>query len=1099
MNRQVSTRRAWLCTLLCAALVTGSLAPAASAQRRKRKPVVVSFGQPNIWSLEQAHYLLARMHMTNLDLKARELGDNDLDPNAVNGTRINVLKQLIEAGVTFNQGVGFENDLITRNAQFNSNRRLELIADRDRQQSDMTKLMLAHAQLARERAQMNSDPSATQPDKDKKDAEIKENEEEQAAVKSKLDFDASEITSLGAQPSGTPLSPDASATPFDKSRLPDAIIDKLGADKLLDLAKDPKLNASTVLDNHVQMQYEIIAKQLTLLRDEVGPGERLVFLELPQSIYTSPGGGDEKMAQSWWHVNGYTKTDPLVRLLIELLEVELKWQKIQQVKALEPFVKSKARPGTACDVYYATVAAREAATDAKEKWQKNFADWQRKKWEVQRQIDEAVQSAQAQPKQTPTPPPRPQMPDGIEAVTINAANATPIFLETFQEFQCDYESARERLIQQLYREARSDFSRAQQGGARDENQMVEAIRQIIAVTADADAGKHKDGSPSKTVVDAKDTTKEVIKLTTSSQSHVTESNRHAQILKIKDDLLKILSHDDPSDTKDFDEGMKNLLATFQSDFDSDNSAFKRGIEFIRLDEGANGAAVSDVERRRVRAVDIIPRQSSLNVNDLNDTVKAFGLWGSFKFLFGLGGQTSFQRQREQFDQFIHQELYASGFGKGARDFGWTFGALPGTKRVAPGVRTTYAVLVVPADAESVVLSARGCYFPRRDDEPLDYADTADQHWDNTRHNCGDEQTYIIPVPGSDDANFWVTNIDYGAADKGGRVTVSVRGHNFSSQMGVLVNGVPLTPSVGLAQPLLAVAHKGLAPAPCDKRACGELERIDPHEIVFSFTLPKDADGKDVETTPTITLIAPGKSVDLNWLDVTINGTRHTTLGKTPFMFGSRPGDPKLAITDLKVFRVGDKTAPRRAYALLTGTKFDADTEVMINGDPAKAPAPPPPPDKPTCTGAASLPCKELKSENLLRLFFDLPQHGDDVTITLLSKDGKTLATKTFTNPLALKISSVTKISYEPPTDKKSKGVLVVKLTGTGMDARLLLFVNDVLQPSSSILSQSANEVVVRLVTSDPALAVKLMNTETKDAASAVVTREATDTKTQPKQ
>jgi hypothetical protein len=706
--------------------------------------------------------------------------------------------------------------------------------------------------------------------------------------------------------------------------------------------------------------------------------------------------------------------------------------------------------------------------DAKEKWQKDFADWQRKKWEVQRQIDEAMQE-RSQPKKTPTPPPRPQLPEGIEAVTINAANSIPIFRETFQEFQCDYESARERLIQQLYREARSDFARAQQGGARDENQVVEAIRQIIAVTADADSDKHKDGSQRKTVVDAKDTTKEAIKLTTSSPSHDIESNRHAQILKIKDGLLKILSHDDPSDTKDFDDDMKKLLATFQSDFDSDNSAFKRGIEFIRLDEGANGAAVSDVARRTVRTIDIIPRQSSLNVNDLNDTVKAFGLWGSFKLLFGLGGQTSFQRQREQFDQFLHQELFASGFGKGEGDFGWTFGALPGTKRVSPGIRTTYAVLVVPADAESLVLSARGCYFPRHDKEPLDYADTSDSHWDGTSRNCGDEQTYIITVPGSDDANFWVTNVDYGAADKGGRVTVSVRGHNFSSQMGVLVNGVPLTQTVGLAQPLLAVTHKGLAPVPCDKRACGELERIDPHEIVFSFTLPKDADGKDVEGIPTITLVAPGKSVDLNWLDVTINGKRHTALDKSPFMFGSRPDDPKLGVTDLKVFRASPHSDD--AYALLTGTKFSAGDTIYVNGRPV--------PD------AHSVGTKTLTSDKLYRLTFELPP-SDDVTVTVVASDGAS-ATKTFANPLALKVGTVTVLSYEPPT-RTAFGVMLVRIEGEGFGAEPRLSVEGA--RSAKLLDLSSNVAMVRLIDPGPTSVITLTNTLTGAHARAVVARQA---------
>ena len=68
----------------------------------------------------------------------------------------------------------------------------------------------------------------------------------------------------------------------------------------------PKLNASLRLDNFLQMQYEIIAKQLTLLRDEVGPGERIVFLEMPQSVNAVYDKANNKWAQSWWKVAGYT-------------------------------------------------------------------------------------------------------------------------------------------------------------------------------------------------------------------------------------------------------------------------------------------------------------------------------------------------------------------------------------------------------------------------------------------------------------------------------------------------------------------------------------------------------------------------------------------------------------------------------------------------------------------------------------------------------------------------------------------------------------------------------------------------------------------------
>ena len=89
--------------------LTWLLPPTGFAADKKRKPIVVSFGQPNIWSLEQAHYLLARMHMTNLELQAKTLTDTDLDPNIIHGTRIEILKQLLEITGQYDQAVGFQN------------------------------------------------------------------------------------------------------------------------------------------------------------------------------------------------------------------------------------------------------------------------------------------------------------------------------------------------------------------------------------------------------------------------------------------------------------------------------------------------------------------------------------------------------------------------------------------------------------------------------------------------------------------------------------------------------------------------------------------------------------------------------------------------------------------------------------------------------------------------------------------------------------------------------------------------------------------------------------------------------------------------------
>src|SRR5918911_4946202 len=75
------------------------MTPTALAQ--PRRVIVVNADQPNVWTLEQAHYLLAQMHRRNLDLKAKSLAD--LDPNEINGLRFEVLRTLIELGVKFDE------------------------------------------------------------------------------------------------------------------------------------------------------------------------------------------------------------------------------------------------------------------------------------------------------------------------------------------------------------------------------------------------------------------------------------------------------------------------------------------------------------------------------------------------------------------------------------------------------------------------------------------------------------------------------------------------------------------------------------------------------------------------------------------------------------------------------------------------------------------------------------------------------------------------------------------------------------------------------------------------------------------------------------
>src|SRR6185503_15722991 len=99
--------------------LAGGLSPV-SAQDVRTKIIVINAEQPNLWTLDQAHYLLAQMHRRNLDLRAKRL--EDLDPNEIAGLRFDVMRMLVEFGATFNQADLMSNRLLSANQTFNSER-----------------------------------------------------------------------------------------------------------------------------------------------------------------------------------------------------------------------------------------------------------------------------------------------------------------------------------------------------------------------------------------------------------------------------------------------------------------------------------------------------------------------------------------------------------------------------------------------------------------------------------------------------------------------------------------------------------------------------------------------------------------------------------------------------------------------------------------------------------------------------------------------------------------------------------------------------------------------------------------------------------------
>jgi len=674
-------------------LIIGHVFPVYSSGK---KTISISIGKPAVWTLAQAHYLLANMHQQDRSLKSADPGD--LDPNAINRNTIDVLRTSFGATAEFDAIAGAKNSILTQRLQSNLERQQIVKAQLDQRRNQQ-------AQVARESSTLQSEITALQSAATPNQTAIRAKQDEKAAKDvEKAVIDAqittlnSEVTSLSSETFTPPgfVNPSGFSQP---SAPPTPPAPWLTNEKLLDevakkITQSPKLHASTILDNYIQMQYEIIAKQLTLLRDEVGNDERLIFLELPCSIYSIPGKADKQLVQIRWKV---------------------------------------------------------------------------------------------------------------------------------EEYGC--------------------------------NPSCEPPKRSAAGNDEESLGKA-----------------ESVKLTNS------QSSRYLKNLSVQ-----VIDQKSPdTDIKEWKPVNKSLS--------------------------------------QVRAVDLIPRQSALNVAQTHDTQNGFALAAKLTTLFGFGGQVSYQRQREIYDQFVFQDTFASGFGKGENEFGWTFGPLPGTNSIAPGARSTYAVLIVPERARGLKLTATGYAYDRADLQP------------DSNVSPVVTQPFELTIPSNDVNGFWLERADYTTVVSGTRVTAVLRANHFSPQIGILVNGMALKRSVAIA-PLDEVPQR---PGQNDGRSVeGTYELVNSQKIVMSFSM-----GGNYEGTPILTLVTPEKAISINKLNLRINGETRTC--DNPFkncdslemrsllqpMFIAPLRVDQLQIT--AVTPPDPNTGKRKVTARLIGSGFRPNATIIIN-------------------------------------------------------------------------------------------------------------------------------------------------------------------------
>jgi hypothetical protein len=884
----------------------------------EEEPIRVEVGEPSVWSLEQAHYLLNRMHDVSDSLKAKFPEPDSLDPNAVNGSRIEILRTLFSAAAEVNEPLKAKNEALLDNNRAVVSRRTDLQSRLDINRDRLDQLIVQLGQLQQEKASLAADASATDATKQAVDAQISKAQAEKDAV-------TAQITNINEELKTLQIDKGFEGPQFTGNTRPNLsdfkdLVEKTGQ------RENPKLSASTYLDNFIQMQYEIIVKQLSLLRDEVGPGRRVVFLELPVSLdVTGSQRANDHLVRVQWRTNEVCPhNDEFEERLVKIRSWRRTFMRFTELLS---------------------------------------EDWRANK-------------------------------------TINSGQLIPAQLAKLEELMFSNDKAMlGRTLSQDRSERLENLSNENQENLRDilERADLQQLKVLLKLDDTGNLALENWLNASGKIPDYyTNETARLYRLT------------HGSSIDPADLLALIHEAELLWDCKPSEENCQAPAHSFEDvvracnggtdwmDLTADKD-LKTLLEQVDYKRPSYNHAELWVPQRLdplITTVDLIPRQSALNVNQTYDRAKAWSVFLSFLGLSG-GATAQYQRQHQLFEQFVHQDTFASSFGKGTSSFGWTFGPVPGTRQIAPGGRTTFAVLVVPDDVAAFRIEPRSFVYSRKNfpdcDQPADEK----------------EKSFIIPVPTAGEG-FFITDVDYIPVEPGQKATVFIRAEDVSPQVGVLVNGVPLKRAVAITRPGFGAEPRSpqSSPDPTDK-VRGEYELINSQKILLNFSLDQSYEG-----TPIISLVTPQRTSPINKFRVTVNGSEDTTLedhSKVQPIF-LRP----LKVSGLEVVdsatsepdedrktKCAEKESTNQAksckYLDITGQGFKQGAEIWISGK---------------CVEGEQLSTTRFR----VRYCLDREKSSEiPITIKQSNRQDQEEVTFLVSNPLALKLAKydVIKVSSAP--------------------------------------------------------------------------------------
>jgi hypothetical protein len=157
------------------------------------------------------------------------------------------------------------------------------------------------------------------------------------------------------------------------------------------------------------------------------------------------------------------------------------------------------------------------------------------------------------------------------------------------------------------------------------------------------------------------------------------------------------------------------LVQFDISIQPKTNAHDRNVRVILdLSGRAGDHSCADSAPDAPLAYELYPSAAAYNVLQGFNQTTHVGISGIAQTLFGWGLQASFQHDHSRLRSGLSQSLYTSGFGAGQYCFGWDFAPSPYQNTVAPGLRTTYAILRVPKDHGKSVAANVSVEWPKRD-------------------------------------------------------------------------------------------------------------------------------------------------------------------------------------------------------------------------------------------------------------------------------------------------------------------------------------------------------------------------------------------------